>query len=190
MSRDLPTEIADAIAAGGSVVGVIALLGEFRFDSGIIGMWTGYGNLEYNGVNYSGGGNLVNVSAYEETLDLQAKGLTLTLSGVSSDMIEIAENEPYQGRVFKLRLALVDINLSPLTSSVIASYPLFSGIMDVMDTQDNAENSIIQLSVENVLTLLSRTKTRRYTDQDQKSRYPDDEGLSFIAQLQDKSLVW
>lgn len=208
MSRDLPTDLITALSTPGSVTGVVALMAEFRFDSGTIGMWTGLGTLEYNGVNYFGGGNLVNVSGYEETIDLQAKGMTLTLSGVASDLIEIAENEPYQGRVCKLYIALIDIESSlalegetglilledggriKLESSVNAIYPVFSGIMDVIDTQDGPNTSIIQLSLENVLTLLKRTKTRRYTDQDQKSRYPDDDGLSFIAALQDKSLVW
>lgn len=209
MSRTgFPAELLSAISTPGNVAGIIALMAEFDFDSGTIGMWTGYGNITYNGVNYTGGGNLVGVSAYQETLDLEAQGLTFTLSGVPLDMISIAENEPYQGRRCRLYIALIDIESFiakeddtgvilteaggriKLESTVNAIYPLFSGIMDVMDTQDSAETSTIQLSAENILTLLNRTKTRRYTDEDQKSRYPLDDGLSFVASLQDKDLVW
>lgn len=209
MSRtNFPAELLAAITTPGNVSGIIALMAEFDFDSGTLGMWTGMGNIIFNGITYAGGGNLVGVSAYQETLDLEAQGLTFTLSGVPQDLIEIAENEPYQGRRIRLFIALVDIESFiakeddtgvvlteaggkiKLESTVNAMYPLFSGIMDVMDTQDSADTSIIQLSAENVLTLMKRTKTRRYTDEDQKSRYPDDDGLSFIAALQDKDLTW
>ncbi len=185
MTRDLPTDLATAFGLGGSVPGNVALMVEFRFDSGTLGMWTGFGNFTYNGVVYAGGGNLTAISAYEETLDLQAKGLTFSLSGVDSELIEVSENEPYQGRVCKLYIAMMSA-----PGVVDDIYPIFSGIMDVMDTQDDPTNSIIQLSVENVLTLLKRSKTRRYTDQDQKSRYPDDDGLSFIVHLMDVEIIW
>jgi hypothetical protein len=208
MSRDLPAELITALSTPGNVSGVIALMAEFDFDSGTIGMWTGLGNITFNGVTFFGGGNLIGISAYQETLDLQAQGMTFTLSGVASDLIEITENEPYQGRAVRLSIALVDIESFiakedgtgviltegggriRLESTVNATYRLFSGLMDVMDTQDDSTTSTIQLSAENVLTLLKRSKTRRYTDEDQKARYPDDDGLSFIAALQDKDLIW
>lgn len=208
MTRELPADLATALATPGTVAGVIAFMAEFRFDSGTIGMWSGLGVIEYNGVEFHGGGNLVGISAYEETEELQAKGMVFTLSGIPTNLIEIAEDENYQSRPMRLYVALVDIVSSietedgtglvltesggkiKLESRVNSIYRLFSGLMDTMDIREGPETATIELACENVLTLLKRSKERRYTDQDQKSRYPDDDGLKFIAQLQDKELVW
>lgn len=208
MTRDLPADLLAAVSTPGNVTGIIALLAEFRFDPQTLGMWTGIGPLQYGGVTYVGGGNLVGVSQYEESQDLQAKGLNFTLSGVPLNTVEIALNENYQSRPCKMYLALVDVesrlaltgeeghitltsgDTIKLTSVVNSVYPLFSGIMDVMDIIEDPQTGTITVSAENVLALLKRTKIRRYTDQDQQSRFPGDTGLSRIASLQDKQLVW
>jgi hypothetical protein len=208
MTRDLPADLATALATQGTVEGVIALMGEFQFESGTVAMWTGVGPLIYNGVTFEGGGNLVSVSPYEETQELQAKGMVFTLSGVPTNLISIAESENYQSRPMRLYLALVDITSSieledgtgvlllegggkiKLESRVNSIYRLFSGFMDTMTIQDDANGATIQLSCESVASILKRSKTRRYTAEDQKSRFPDDLGLDFIAQLQDKELIW
>lgn len=208
MSRDLPSDLATALSTPGTVQGVLAFLAKFNFDSGTIGMWTGIGDIVHDGVTYYGGGNLIGVSPYEETKELQARGMTFTLSGVASNLVEVALNEDYQSRTMKLYLGLVDITSAfaledgsgiilteggdriVVESKINSIYPLFSGLMDTMDSIDSGETATIQLSCENILSLLKRSKERRYTDQDQKSRYPTDKGLEFIAKLQDKELVW
>ncbi len=207
MSRDLPSTLQAACAASGSV-GTFALLVEMRFDSGVVGMWTGLGDLVYNGITFTGGGNLVSCSTYEETEDLEAKGMVFTLSGVPLNLIEIALDEPYQGRPIRMYIAMVDITPAIaledesgiilteggdrilLESQVQEAYRLFSGMMNTMNIVEDGDTATIHLTAENVLILLKRTKERRYTDFDQRSRYPDDEGLKFISQLQDKPLTW
>jgi hypothetical protein len=46
------------------------------------------------------------------------------------------------------------------------------------------------LTAESRLIDLERSRERRYTSEDQKIDYPNDKGLEFIADLQDKEIVW
>ena len=46
------------------------------------------------------------------------------------------------------------------------------------------------MTAESKLIDLERSRARRYTSEDQKIDYPDDKGLDFIADLQDKAVVW
>jgi len=64
----------------------------------ILRLWTGFGTLVYEGDSYFGTGNMLNISDVEETAEIAAKGITLTLSAVPSEVISLALTEPYQGR--------------------------------------------------------------------------------------------
>lgn len=203
--RDLDADMATALTQGECT---IALLADFEFESETIRMWTGIGELTYDGNTYQGGGNLVAVSPYQETQDLQAQGLKYSLSGVPSTLISIALQESYQGRICNLYLAIIPISNDNiltedssyilledgsyllLENAAVLAYRLFSGIMDFMDISDDGQSSTIILSAENILTLLKRNKASRYTKEDQRARFPDDAGLDFISQLQDKEIVW
>jgi hypothetical protein len=62
--------------------------------------------------------------------------------------------------------------------------------MDQMNIDDGPETSTIELKVENRLIDLERARVARYTSGYQKSVYPNDSGLDFIEDLQDKQIPW
>jgi hypothetical protein len=82
------------------------------------------------------------------------------------------------------------------TVSVISDYILptpytvFKGLMDKMDIADSGESCTVSLKCENFLARLLEHKVRRYTSEDQKLDYPDDEGLDFVSAIQDKEIAW
>jgi len=59
-----------------------------------------------------------------------------------------------------------------------------------MTINEAGDSSSINLTVENKLIQLDRARVRRFTDNDQKIDYPDDEGFSFVTKIQDKEIVW
>ena len=59
-----------------------------------------------------------------------------------------------------------------------------------MIISEQAENSTIELKLENRLIALERSIERRYTDEDQKNLYAGDVGFEFIPDLQDKQITW
>ncbi len=183
MSRDLTTSV-NTILESNSLKPFFAL--DLEFDGGNFVAWTGYGNITFGGTTYFGSGDFLNVSQISETADIQANGINITLSGIPSDLISSALNETYQGRPAKLYLGLLDDN----NAVVSDPYLMFSGRMDTMGIEDSGDTANIGLTAESRLIDLERSRERRYTSEDQKIDYPTDKGLEFIADLQDKEIIW
>jgi hypothetical protein len=179
---------------------------ELEFDSGPLRLWTGVGELVFEGVSYTGTGNLLDVSSIEETTEIAVRGATITLSGMPSEVISLALQSPYQGRVCKIYfgmfskgslqkedgayILLEDGGKIQLELQETGLTQIFSGYMDEMNIDEGPESGTIELKVENKLIDLERARTRRYTSEYQKSVYPGDLGLDFVESLQDKKVVW
>ena len=177
MSRTLTAAITNAINS--DVIYPFFAIDLF-FQSETVYLWTGYGDLVIGDKTYLGAGTLLNISSVEETTEIEAKGATITLSGIPSSILSLALNEPYQGRVCRIYFGV--------TSSPSSYVEIFSGELDQMTIVEEAESCTISVTAENVLIKLERPTVRRFTDQDQKSRYPTDRGLEYIASLQDKEI--
>jgi hypothetical protein len=156
------------------------------FDSGNLNLWSGIGNLTVDSVEYVGAGTLLQIGEIAESAELQANGLTVALSGITEPLISKARDEDYQGRELKVLLGAIDSEGDVTANPVI----LFSGFMDTMVINDGAETATIQITVENRLIEFERTRGRRYTAEDQKIDYPDDKGLEFVAEMQEKEIIW
>ena len=183
MSRGI-TSAVNTIFESSSVTPFMAI--DLDFDGGNFLAWTGYGNITFGGNTYVGGGDFLNVSNVLENAEVQANNLTITLSGIPSTLISSALNETYQGRSCKVHLGVLDSN----NAVVSDPYLLFSGRMDLMNIDDSGETCTIGVSAESRLIDLDRTRERRYTSEDQKIDFPNDKGLEFIADLQDKEIIW
>lgn len=206
--RNIPAELASEIQSSHIQP---AYLVELLFDTGTLRLWTGYGVLKWNGEEFFGGGNLISISDMDETQDIEAKGLVCTLNGIPSNIIALALSERSRGRKFRLYFATVEtksyiateqdqgrIELEDgegyilLENQLIAPNPyrLFSGLMDVIEISDNGSDAFVRLNVENNLIVGRRAKVSRYTKEEQRKLYPNDKGLDFINQLQDKEVTW
>jgi len=179
------------------------------FDTQTLNFWTGLGELTVGGVTYTGTGQLMQISELSETAEISAKGATITLSGIPSNLISLALTEPYQGRLCKIYFGAIDANRVYLTdedgnyllnedsSKIDISIgdpndivEVFTGYMDQMNIEEGAETSTIGLAVESKLIDLERPRVFRYTDANQKSRFTNDKGFEFVEDLQDKRFNW
>lgn len=185
------------------------LMAELFFDSGTLRLWTGYGEIQWNGNTFFGSGNTLGITIIEETQDTQAKGIVFTMNGIPSTLIAIALGERSRGRRFILYMGMASSESRVATedepgvvlledSGVVLlenelsgdPYRIFSGLMDIIEFSDDGETAALRLSVENALIIGQRPKTKRYTSEDQKKVYPIDRGFDLINQLQDKEVVW
>ena len=205
MSRDLSDNTIDNISQD---VVYPFFATELRFDGdNTLRLWTGQGTLVLeDGTSWVGTGNLLNISAIEETSELAVKGATLTLSGVPSEVLSLALSEPYQGRVCNIYfgtfsqgsilqesssyILLQDGSRINLETGEKGFNEIFSGYMDQMNIEESGETSTIQLLVENKLVDLERARVARFTSGYQKSIYAGDLGLDFVEDLQDKQIPW
>jgi hypothetical protein len=204
MSRDLSTITIESIEEG---VVYPFFATELRFDNNVVRMWTGQGTLILeDGTEWIGLGQLLNISSIEETSEMAVKGASISLSGIPSELLSLALSEPYQGRVAKVYfgtfqqgsvlqesasyILLQNGSRINLESTSTGFNELFSGYMDQMNIEESGDTSTIEMAVENKLIDLERARVARYTSGYQKSIYPNDLGLDFIEDLQDKQIPW
>jgi hypothetical protein len=204
MSRDLSTGVSDALED--DVIYPFTAV-ELQFDGGnVVRLWTGVGTLVFEGQSWAGAGELLDISSIEETSDISAKGATVTLSGVPSSVLSLALSEPYQGRVGKIYLGLLTVRyLQKESESYILQQDgsrieleeqettlteVFSGFMDRMTIDEQAESSTIGLSLENKLVTLERPRIARYSHEFQRTLDSTDKGLEYVESLQLKEFVW
>ena len=180
-TRDITTVIENAL--DDAVVEPFFAI-SMEFNTGTLRLWTGLGSATIDGDTYTGVGDLLGISSVEETTEIAARGATLTLSGVSSEIIELALRSQYQGRVCQIYFGVVSGDTySNLTE-------IFSGYMDEMNIDERSESSLIEVKVENKLIDLERARTARYTKSYQQSRYPNDKAFNFLEDLQLKKVIW
>lgn len=204
MSRDLTQNIKDAL--DDDVLYPFFAV-ELQFDGDqTLRLWTGHGTLVFNGTEWYGTGTLLNLDTIEETTEIAAKGATLTLSGVPTEVLSLALTEPYQGRVANIYFGTFTVGALLTESSVFILLQdggkilledtktnleqIFSGYMDQMNIDEQPDGSTLQLTVENKLIDLERPRTARFTSAYQKSVFPNDKGFDFVEDLQTKEIVW
>lgn len=184
MSRTLPGALASEIA---QVALAPVILVELDFSSGFVRVWNGIGTLPWNGKEWLGTGELMALSQIEETREIEAVGLTMTLSGVPSAMVSVAYGDFSQGRPAKVWLGALDLHSGALVSDPVA---IFQGRMDTISDSDDGAEAVITVTAESNLADLKRLRTRFLTDQDQQRVFPGDRSLRYLSSLQDRPVYW
>ena len=207
MSRTLDASIISALSSG-DIEPFFAF--KMEFDTTTLLLYTGLGTITIGSDTYTGVGSLLSFTDVEESADIGAKKVTITLSGIPSTNLSLALTEPYQGRevtiLFGIRNAnvvyLIDENgdfilteqggLIDVTDSTepYASSTLFVGYIDQMDITEGPETSSISVVLESKLLELERSRVLRYTSAIQKALYTGDKGFDFLDELQGQTFNW
>lgn len=205
MSRDLSAEVIQGINED-EVRPFFAV--ELNFDGeDVLRMWTGQGTLVLqDGTEWVGLGTLLNISTIEETTEMSVKGASITLTGIPSEVLSLALSQPYQGRVCNIYFGVFSLGFTLQENSAFILLEdgskialqetqtgfnnIFSGYMDQMNIAESADTSTIEVLVENKLIDLERARVARFTSGYQKSIYPNDLGLDFVEDLQDRNISW
>jgi hypothetical protein len=142
----------------------LALFASLQFADNIVNVWNGIGPKTWNGLTFQGVGVLGSISTMSEDSDVEAKGVTISLSGIPSSFMSEVLNETRILGTCNVWLALYDPN-GVLIDSPILSY---QGKMDAPEMDDDAKNIACTINVENILVDLNRPVYRRFTDEDQQ----------------------
>jgi hypothetical protein len=171
--------------------------------------WTGLGDITIGGITYTGAGQFLQISNVTETADLRAAGATVVMSGLPTDVISLALQEPYQGRIARIKFGMMNANkgnaeeeggglftqedtgnLDFSEGDPAVLIPLFIGYMDQMNISEGPDEATVTLSLENKLIDLEVTKTRRYTSEFAKQRDSGDKAFDYVNDLQNRTLNW
>jgi len=181
--QGLDTSIVNRLGADEQAI-FIAVKAEF--DSGTIRLWSGLGDATISSETYTGAGDLLSISNVEENLELKSNGLTISLSGMDTTVLDYALTENYQNRYITLFLGY----LMGGTNEVAGTLTLFKGRMNTLTINDDPNGSTITIDAENRLVDLNRPCNFRYTKESQNFLHSGDTGFNRVASLQDKEIVW
>ena len=87
------------------------------FDTTTLFLYTGLGTITIGSDTYTGVGSLLNFSNVEESADIGAKSVSITLSGVPSTNLSLALTEPYQGREVTILFGIRNANVTFLVAT-------------------------------------------------------------------------
>ena len=157
-----------------------------EFASGDVRVWSGVDDLTINSETYTGAGDLLAIGEIEEDIDLSSKGISISLSGMDTTVLNIALTESYQNRFVTIFLGYVMGG----TNEVAGVVTLFKGRITTLTVNDNPAGATISIDAESRLIDLERPSNLRYTKESQNFLHSGDTGFNRIASIQDKEIIW
>ena len=162
-----------------------SLFVELTFASAVVRMWSGLGSVTWGGHAWLGMGSLMAISGVEDAATIEARGMTVTISGLDPNLLSESMTD------FKLGLpARMWLGFWSGGSLVADPLPSWAGRTD-QPTIDVAPDVVtISIACENRLVDMDVPADRRLTNEDQQMDWPGDLGLQFVDGLQEAALVW
>lgn len=183
MARSLTAAMITELQAA-TVRPVLLFRGEFS--TGTLRAWTGIGDLSWNSQTWTGVGSLAGISVIEESQEVAAKSVSVSLDGISATNVSLALSAARQGKPCDIWLGFLNAS-----GAIIADpYLVFRGRLDVPAIEDGGETATITISYESRLIDLERPRGRRYTHEDLQLDYAGDLGLEYVALLADQPITW
>lgn len=182
MPRQLDSSMATALASGSIQPFFMAQL---SFKTSQQWIWTGVGNLVWNSQTFIGVGSFAKLGTITEGTDVHAYGTTVTLSGIDPVLLGDCLTEVVPG-------AQATLWFGCMTNGVIVGSPylIFKGTMDRPTISMGTDTASVTLALETKLLDLSRASNRRYTQAEQRNRYPTDTAFAGVEILNDQAINW
>ena len=158
---------------------------QIQFASTTVYLWSGAGTTTWNGQTWTGTGSMLGVTLIGDTANLEARGITLTLSGLAPSLLSDFLSE------FQLGLPVV-IYLGLYSGGALIANPItsWSGLTDQPVIDVGADAVTISLNCENRIIEMHVRMDRRYTNDDQQLDNPGDLGYEFVPSLVMTALYW
>lgn len=148
--------------------------------------WTGFGDLDVGGHRWRGLGDLISMSSIQTNYQVSAKKMSFEVAA-TQEMLALALNAKARVRdravtVYLQMFAMDDVEVAG--SNILSGQPigspiaLFNGTMQKMPwSADGPNQRKITIEAEGLFFRRNSPPRGRWTDADQKARYPGDRGL-------------
>ena len=117
---------------------IIFLAVKAQFDTETLHLWSGDTDLTFDSDTYTGVGSLLQMSNIEDTLELKSTGISITLAGMDTTVLNLALSEDYQNRLITVFIGY----LSGGTDHVQGTMTLFKGRMTSMIIADDPNGAV------------------------------------------------
>ena len=147
-----------------------------RFVDHDYAVWSGDGDFLYRDRNYHGAGQFMRLSAAEASVDQVGQRISVQLAAGNDQIRQmfLADRAVY----------VVEIEWIASVDGGITYYP--TGLRFRGRTNNPVyREEVYTVELEPTLSDQHRQRPRRWSDEDQRERYPDDLGLSYVSDLVD-----
>jgi len=146
---------------------------------------TGLGIINFESNDYLGIGNLGGLSGLSETENLVPSPVTMTLTGLDSNIFTESMNAANYGDKVFLYIGYRNDD----GTLVGTPWNFYKGRVEHGSGVRGSDNSV-SIIVQHVLAILNKKIGTRYTDESQQKKSSGDLGLQFVAQMKDLKLTW
>ena len=182
--KSLSPTFAAALASGAPQV---AQLVAMYFSGGTVALNSMNRPLDFGGLTYRGAAGLGEISQIDDSAGSEIKGLQLTMSGLSSEMLALAlaDATVVQGVRLVIRLALVGAD-----GFVIDAPVDWDGYLDTMSIDADGDKCTISVTAESSAVDLLRGNSMTTSNADQQALYPGDRAFEYIVSQDGVPVVW
>lgn len=181
MSRGL--SVAQQNASQSSHRIVIPLI-ELFFDSGTLRLAAGVSDLIVGAETYTRAN--ISVQPLGESAS-STEGFQFGMNGLDPAIIQLADTEPYQGRIGRLLKAYLQADSNQIIGTPVVH---FIGRMRNIPTSESNSMAEVTVALEHYDAELSRPAPLRWADADQQRLFPGDKGCEHASTNSDKTINW
>lgn len=182
--KSVPLPIRNAIQKGRR----IAVLVEIDHPNGQVNVWSRVGNLQYNGLTWTGIGTLGRITGIGGSKTLQVVQVTFELRGVPPDTVTFLESN-VRGRQAQAWLAALQPHADAIDGDL---YPIVSGLCDSQQLAITDQlGATVQLIVNEPIFIVDRAQNLAWTSEQLAAEWgPGLTGLDDIPELVNKNVSW
>lgn len=180
-NRTTTQTTADTAAHRGS-----AVLIELLFTSGTLRLCLGPWSITSGGNLYTHTGAALSIDAHGEAAD-GTEGLAFTLTGLDSGIFDLLVTEPYQRRLVRVLEQRFNADDTPAD---VASVEYVGRMVSMASAEDVGSRSwTVTVQTEQYDAEARRARNLRYSDAEQRRRYPADLGAEYVASLVERVMT-
>lgn len=144
--------------------------------------WAGFGDLQANGYTWQGLGDLIAISPISSTYQVSAEQVTFEVAATPEMLaLALAAKDRVRNRSVTIYLqlfAMEDVDGADRGQPIGSPMALYSGTMQRMPwSASGSDQRSIRVECEGVFFRRNMPPRGRWTDADQKARYPGDRGF-------------
>ncbi len=155
-----------------------------HFEGDPVYVWSGSGDLTWDGKTWIGTGDVGSLSGVSETDAMSNTVIEATLSHLEPEHLQEIINFDPVGRSFDLHLAFFEND----QRSPYKVLTLTAGVVDGISVVDG-QVGMIKLKLVSEMALMRRFHLFRMDDQHQQYLFPGDKGCEYVTSL-DEEIIW
>jgi hypothetical protein len=179
-NRSAPLKAADTARNSGW-----AVLLDMAFASGTLRLCVGPWNLSHDSNTYFVSRSMLKVERHDESVD-GLEGLSFSMSGLDPAVFALVATEPYRGVVVRMLEQRFDADHALVEVPKVE----YVGRIVAMSSTENAKNRThtVTVQTEHYDAQARRSVNLRFSDAEQKRRYPGDKGAEYVTILTERVL--